>query len=219
MDIVQIIMLATAAGVGFMIYKQIDSGNFQQVRKDSPQNSDRPAPAPGAEEKIQQSKEAKQQYKQQRVQELLDKTDELVANENFTEAQKSIEAALILEENSDNYMRQGFILQNLDNKEAAIQSFENAIKFDSQNDLAYTFIGQLQTELGAYEKAREAFEKALEIDSEYGKTHIAYATMLFKAKEYDKSRQHLQKAKELDGENEEIEQLEHSLKEAIDEKN
>jgi len=220
MDIVQIIMLATAAGVGFMIYKQIDSGNFQQVRKDNPsQPSQGTAAAPTAQEKIEQSKKANEQHKQQRIEELLEKTDTLVSEQNFKEAKKSIEAALILQQNSDNYMREGFILQQLDQKQDALGSYSKALEYDAHNDLAYTFMGELYTQLENYDKAAEAFENALGIDSSHGKTHLAYATMLQKAGQFQKAMQHLDKAKEYDADAQEIEQLQKEIKEKTDEKN
>ncbi len=202
MDIVQIIMLVTAAGVVFMIYKQIDSGNFQQIHKDKMDNAQAPDAAAQEEvvdvEPVQDDPAAQ---KQQRIEELLEKTDTLVAEGNFKEAKKSIEAALILDENTDNYMRQGYILKNLGEYEEAIASFEQVLSKDDQNDMAYLFLGEIYTIQKDYEKAAQNFESGLKIDNNFEKTHIEYAKMLLDSGNMEKAMQHIDKALQIDPDN------------------
>lgn len=206
MDIVQIIMLVTAGAVVYMIYKQIDSGSFQQIHKDKQNNT------PQAQETSNQPEQKpKMQYfdasKEDRINDLLHKTDELVSAQNFEEAKKSIEAALILQENSDNYMRQGFILKNLNEFEGALEAFDKVLELEPQNDMAYIFKGELYNALNDCKNSKEAFEAALKIDNEYDKTHIEYAKMLIKCENNELAKEHLETASQLDANNEEVKAL------------
>lgn len=220
MDIVQVVMLATAGAVVFMIYKQIDSGNFQQIHKDRDDAAPQQPSNTAIKDKSTPDQDDAAMQKQRRVDELLEKTDQLVSDGNFTEAQKSIEAALILQQNSDNYMRQGFILKNLHEYAGAIESFKEVVAQDTQNDMAYLFLGEIYTIKKEYEKAQEVFEAALKIDNEFDKTHVEYAKMLIKIEDFENATLHLNKALEIDAENEEAQELLNNLKEVdVDEKN
>jgi len=204
MDIVQIIMLVTAGGVAYMIYKQIDSGSFQQIHKDAASNKTQESEM---ERKPAHTTNQDDNYKLKRVEELLEKTDQFVSAGNFSEAKKSIEAALILQENSDNYMRQGFILKNLNEYEAAIESLMKVIKDEPNNDLAHLFMAEIFTAQKEFDKARDSFETALKIDSEFDKTHLEYAKMLIVTNENEKAKEHLAKVLEIDSQNEEALEL------------
>lgn len=218
MDIVQIIMLVTAGGVAYMIYKQIDSGSFQQIHKDTPHNQAQNVEAENTT--THQPMQMDDKHKLKRVEELLDKTDQLVSEENFNEAKKSIEAALILQENSDNYMRQGFILKNLHEYTGAIESFNQVIKDEPNNDMAHLFMAEIFTAKKEYDHAKDSFETALKIDNEFDKTHVEYAKMLIATNENEKAREHLNQALALDAQNEEALNLMQQIDEGkIDEKN
>jgi|GEM_PF-3430424 len=205
MDIVQIIMLVTAGGVAYMIYKQISSGSFQQIRKDTAYNQKQNTMVD--RKTVPNANQMDDSYKLKRVEELLEKTDQFVSAGNFSEAKKSIEAALILQENSDNYMRQGFILKNLNEYEAAIESLKQVIKDEPNNDLAHLYLAEIYTAQKEFDKARDSFETALKIDSEFDKTHLEYAKMLIATNENEKVKEHLAKAIEINPQNEEALEL------------
>ena len=218
MDIVQLIMLVTAGGVAYMIYKQIDSGSFQQIHKDREQNQ--PQTPQNQEVANHQPLQMDDKQKLQRVEELLDKTDQLVSEGNFSEAKKSIEAALILHQNSDNYMRQGFILKNLHEYSGAIESFTEVIKLEPNNDMAHLFMAEIYSAKKEYTKADEAFEAALKIDNSFDKTHVEYAKMLQATDQNEKAKEHLKLALDIDADNEEaLELLAQLDEEKSDEKN
>jgi tetratricopeptide (TPR) repeat protein len=208
-------MLVTAGAVIFMIYKQVDSGSFQQIHKDKNNATEQPQTA-SANDSI-ASDDA---HKQHRINDLLEKTDSFVNEGNFSEAKKSIEAALILQENGDNFMRQGFILKNLEEFDAAIESFQKSLEFEPNNDMAYIFIGEIYARKNEHENAKEAFEKALSIDDSYDKTHLEYAKILIALNDEASALTHLQKAVALDAQNEEASALLATLsKGSDDEKN
>jgi tetratricopeptide (TPR) repeat protein len=208
-------MLVTAGAVIFMIYKQVDSGSFQQIHKDKSEATEQ-TPSLNQNETFAND----DAHKQHRINDLLEKTDNLVNEGNFSEAKKSIEAALILQENGDNYMRQGFILKNLEEFDAAIESFQKSLEFEADNDMAYIFIGEIYARKNEYENAKEAFEKALSIDDSYDKTHLEYAKILIALKDEASAMTHLQKAVALDAQNEEAQSLLATLsKGSEDEKN
>jgi len=205
MDIVQIIMLVTAGGVAYMIYKQIDSGSFQQIHKDAARNQTQDIEM--ETKPAHTTNQIDDNYKLRRVEELLEKTDEFVSAGNFSEAKKSIEAALILQENSDNYMRQGFILKNLNEYAAAIESFRQVIKDEPNNDLAHLYLAEIYTTQKEFDKARNSFETALKIDNKFDKTHLEYAKMLLATDENEKAKEHLAIVLEIDAQNEEALEL------------
>lgn len=205
MDIVQIIMLVTAGGVAYMIYKQIDSGTFEQVHKNKEQQKQNP---PAAKKDTAQGIKPLGggfggEQKKSRIDELVSKTDDFVANANFKEAKKSIEAALILDPNADNYMRQAFILKNLEQNSEALEALQEVVALDDANDMAYLFMGEIHTANKDFDKAQEAFETALSIDSDFDKTHVEYAKMLLESGDSAKASEHITKALEIDPENEE----------------
>ncbi len=91
------------------------------------------------------------------------------AASQYAEAQKACEAAIELEPRNDGlWARHGGVLLAQDQYPNAIASAMQALRFNPQNSLAFTYICMAQYELGNLEPALDACNDALRVDGSWG---------------------------------------------------
>ncbi len=69
---------------------------------------------------------------------------------------------------SRDYVKHGLILATENRHEAAVKSFEQAIKLDPKFAEAYSLMGSSLAKTGKYREAEQALRKAVELDPNYG---------------------------------------------------
>ncbi|MDI6852921.1 MAG: tetratricopeptide repeat protein [Deltaproteobacteria bacterium] len=69
---------------------------------------------------------------------------------------------------AQDYIKHGLILATEGRPDAAVKSFEEAIKLDPQSAEAHSLLGSALAKAGNYRRAEEELRKAVELDPGYG---------------------------------------------------
>jgi tetratricopeptide (TPR) repeat protein len=85
----------------------------------------------------------------------------------------------------------------LDDRQSAIDSFQQAIKADPENALAYSRLGDLENENGRIEKAAGYFARACTLELGNSNYHASAGTAYLQLKDYDRATMHLRHSVEL----------------------
>ncbi|WP_352746591.1 tetratricopeptide repeat protein [Mesorhizobium sp. M0185] len=85
----------------------------------------------------------------------------------------------------------------LDDRQSAIESFQQAIKADPENALAYSRLGDMENENGRIEKAAGYFARACTIELDNASYHASAGTAYLQLKDNNRAATHLRRSVEL----------------------
>lgn len=85
----------------------------------------------------------------------------------------------------------------LDDRQSAIESFQQAIKSDPENALAYSRLGDMENDSGSIEKAVGYFARACTIEPDNASYHASVGTAYLQLKDNDRAATHLRRSVEL----------------------
>jgi tetratricopeptide (TPR) repeat protein len=173
----QLFLLIIAAGVFYLFFKQLFSGNHPKRGVDFE--------AKVADEQIGGINRPDKTFstptvEPTRIEELLTMADEAVEREDFDEAKKALGSALIIDENNmDALQKMGYVCMQTEEYTEAKESYEKLLALDDNDDMAHVLLANTLHKLGEEEKAEKHHEKAIKLDPEYAPHHFNYANTLY----------------------------------------
>ena len=173
----QLFLLIIAAGVFYLFFKQLFSGNHPKRGVDFE--------AKVADEQIGGINRPDKTFstptvEPTRIEELLTMADEAVEREDFDEAKKALGSALIIDENNmDALQKMGYVCMQTGEYTEAKESYEKLLALDDNDDMAHVLLANTLHKLGEEEKAEKHHEKAIKLDPEYAPHHFNYANTLY----------------------------------------
>jgi len=173
----QLFLLIIAAGVFYLFFKQLFSGNHPKRGVDFE--------AKVADEQIGGINRPDKTFstpkvEPTRIEELLTMADEAVQREDFDEAKKALGSALIIEENNmDALQKMGYVCMQTGEYTEAKENYEKLLALDDNDDMAHVLLANTLHKLGEENKAEKHHEKAIKLDPEYAPHHFNYANTLY----------------------------------------
>jgi len=173
----QLLLLIVAGGVFYLFFKQLFSGNHPKRGVDFE--------AKVADEQIGGINRPDKTFstptvQPTRMEQLLDMTDEAVANEDFEEAKKALGSALIIDENNPEVLQKmGYVYMQTGEYEEAKGYYEKLLSIDDTDDMAHVSLANVLHKLGDEEGAQKHHERAIALDPEYAPHHFNYANTLY----------------------------------------
>ena len=196
MSTLQILLLIISVAVFYLFFKQLLSGSFPKRGIDFEANNEneqigsitqmdksfsRPTPKPS------------------RVEQLLNMADKAIEKEDFSEADKALSSALILEpENVGILLQYGFVLIQLDRLEDAKDNYMIVLELDEHEDIAHVSLANVLHKLEEDEKAVEHHIRAIELDGDYASHYFNYANTLYDMDNKEEALRFYKRAFELD---------------------
>jgi tetratricopeptide (TPR) repeat protein len=196
MSTFQILLLIISVAVFYLFFKQLLSGSFPKRGIDFEANNEneqigsitqmdktfsRPSPKPS------------------RVEQLLNMADKAIEKEDFSEADKALSSALILEpENVGILLQYGFVLIQLDRLEDAKENYLAILELDEHEDIAHASLANVLHKLGEDDKAIEHHIRAIELDGDYASHYFNYANTLYDMGNKEEALRFYKRAFELD---------------------
>jgi tetratricopeptide (TPR) repeat protein len=173
----QLLLLIVAGGVFYLFFKQLFSGDHPKRGVDFEANL--PDEQIGG---INRPDKTFSTPKEQptRMEQLLEMTDNAVAQEDFEEAKKALGSALIIEENNTEVLQKmGYVCMQTAEYSEAKEYFEKLVILDDMDDMAHVSLANVLHKLGDEEGAEKHHERAIELDPEYAPHHFNYANTLY----------------------------------------
>jgi tetratricopeptide (TPR) repeat protein len=137
--------------------------------------------------------------KPSRVEQLLNMADKAIEKEDFSEADKALSSALILEpENVGILLQYGFVLIQLDRLEEAKDNYMVILELDEHEDIAHVSLANILHKLDENEKAIEHHIRAIELDGDYASHYFNYANTLYDMENREEALRFYKRAFELD---------------------
>jgi len=173
----QLLLFLVAAGVFYLFFKQLFSGDHPKRGVDFE--------AKVADEQIggisrPDKTFSKEKILPTRMEQLLNMADEAVEKKDFDEAHKALGSALIIDvNNEDALQKMGFVSMQLENYNEAKESYERLISLDESDDMAHALLANVLHKLGDETGAEKHHEKAILIDAKYAPHHFNYANTLY----------------------------------------
>ncbi|WP_427156823.1 tetratricopeptide repeat protein [Aliinostoc sp. HNIBRCY26] len=126
---------------------------------------------------------------------LVQQANNLYNQRNFPGAQKAL-CQLVKKYPKDTFAHYqlGNVFARLQQPEAAISSYREAIRINSRYALAYNAIGAVYANQSRWDEAITEFKKALEINPEYGDALINYGQVLWQINQREQAQASLEKA-------------------------
>jgi len=196
MSTFQLLLLIITAGVFYLFFKQLFSGNHPKRGIDFE--------AKVADEQLgginrPDKTFSKPTVQPSRMEQLFTIADEAIEKEDYDEAKKALGSALIIEENNENALQKmaAISMQTEDYAEAK-ECYEKLLILDKNDDMAHALLANALHKLGDEEGAELHHEKAIMLDSEYAPHHFNYANTLYDLGRMDEALVGYKKAYELD---------------------
>jgi tetratricopeptide (TPR) repeat protein len=205
MSTFQILLLIISVVVFYLFFKQLLSGSFPKRGIDFEANNEneqigsitqmdksfsRPTPKPS------------------RVEQLLNMADTAIEKEDFSEADKALSSALILEpENIGILLQYGFVLIQLNRLEEAKETYLKVLELNEHEDIAHVSLANVLHKLGEDEKAIEHHIRAIELDGDYASHYFNYANTLYDMGRKEEALRFYKRAFELDSSISEAEKM------------
>ncbi len=173
----QLFLLIVAAGVFYLFFKQLFSGNHPKrgmdfeakVADDQIGGINRPDKT-FSTPKIELT----------RMEQLLLMADEAVEKKDFEEAKKALGSALIIDaDNMDALQKMGYVSMQREEYNEAKESYEKLISLDANDDMAHVLLANTLHKLGEDEVSEKHHKEAIKLDSEYARHHFNYANTLY----------------------------------------
>jgi tetratricopeptide (TPR) repeat protein len=113
--------------------------------------------------------------------------------------QKELELSLeAIETYPEDFLAYEDLEDNLERYNIIEEAYRKAIQIDSENSLAYTFLGSLLTHLKRCDEAEEAYRKAIQISPEDSSIHEELGNLLGELGRYDEAKEMFRKAIEIE---------------------
>ena len=192
----QLLLLIIAGGVFYLFFKQLFSGNHPKRGVDFE--------AKVADEQIgginrPDKTFSKPSVQPTRMEQLLNMADEAVQKEDYDEAKKALQSALIVDENSIEVLqRSGYVAMHNHEYDEAKEYYEKIITLDPDDDMAHASLANALHKLGDEAGAQKHHEEAIKLDPEYAAHHFNYANTLYDLGRKDEALIGYTKAYELD---------------------
>ena len=173
----QLLLLIIAAGIFYLFFKQLFSGNHPKRGVDFE--------AKVADEQIgginrPDKTFSKPAVQLTRIEQLLTMADEAIEKKDFDEAKKALGSALIIEpENVDALQKMGSVSTHAEDYEEAKESYQKLVSLDESDDMAHGLLANTLHKLGEDEAAELHHEKAIAFDPEFAPHHFNYANTLY----------------------------------------
>ena len=173
----QLLLLVIAAGIFYLFFKQLFSGNHPKRGVDFE--------AKVADEQIgginrPDKTFSKPAVQTTRIEQLLTMADEAIEKKDFDEAKKALGSALIIEpENVDALQKMGSVSTHVEDYEEAKECYGKLISIDENDDMAHGLLANTLHKLGEDEAAELHHEKAIALDPEFVPHHFNYANTLY----------------------------------------
>ncbi|NOZ91422.1 MAG: tetratricopeptide repeat protein [Epsilonproteobacteria bacterium] len=134
-----------------------------------------------------------------RVEQLIYMADEALEKRDFTEADKALSSALILEkDNIELLLKYGFVLINMNRLQEAKEVYMQILSLNPNEDMAHVSLANVLHQLKEDDLAIEHHKKAIELDPTYAPHYFNYANTLYDLKRMDEALENYKKALELD---------------------
>ena len=134
-----------------------------------------------------------------RVEQLLGMADKAIEKDDFSEADKALSSALILEpENVGILLQYGYVLIQLNRLEEAKDNYMIILELDEHEDMAHVSLANVLHKLDENEKAVEHHIRAIELDGNYAPHYFNYANTLYDMDNKEEALRFYKKAFELD---------------------
>ena len=177
MSTFQLLLLIVAGGVFYLFFKQLFSGNHPKRGVDFEANvaddqiggisrPDKTFSTPAVEPT--------------RMEQLLKMADEAVQKEDYDEAEKALQSALIVDENNIEVLqRSGYVAMHNHKYDEAKAFYEKIITLDPNDDMAHVSLANALHKLDDEAGAQKHHEEAIKLDPEYAPHHFNYANTLY----------------------------------------
>jgi len=177
MSTFQLLLLVLAGAIFYLFFKQLFSGSFPKRGVDFE--------AKRADEQIGGINRPDKTFSTPAVQltrmeQLLKMADTAIAKEDLQEAEKALQSALILDENSiEALQRIGYVAMQQKKYQEAKEYFEKILSLDESDDMVHASLANALHQLGDEEGAKQHHERAIALDPEYAPHHFNYANTLY----------------------------------------
>lgn len=196
MSTFQLLLLIISAVVFYIFFKQLLSGSFPKRGIDFEAKNDN--------EQIGSITQMDKNFsrptvKLSRVEQLLLMADKAIENEDFSEADKALSSALILESESIRILLQyGFVLIQLNRLDEAKDNYMIILELDEREDMAHVSLANVLHKLGENDVAVVHHIRAIELDADYAPHYFNYANTLYDIGNKEEALRFYKKALELD---------------------
>ena len=206
MTIFQLLLFIATVTVAILFFKQLFSGDLPANRVDIEPNRD------DDQSVVKEINFDKQiiagMPRVPRVQQLIAMANEAIEKQDFTEADKALSSALILEkENIELLLQHGFVLISLNRLEDAKETYLEILSLNEDEDIAHASLGNIYHKLGENELSLHHHRKSIEIDAQYAPQYFNYANTLYDLSEKEQALSYYKKAYELDSSIEEAKRM------------
>ncbi len=177
MSTFQLLLLIVTAGVFYLFFKQLFSGNHPKRGVDFE--------AKVADEQIGGINRPDKTFSRPTVQpsrmvQLLTMTDEAVEKEDYEEAKKALGSALIIDENNIEVLQKmGYVCMQRKEYSEAKESYEKLLSLDEKDDMAHVSLANALHKLDDEAGAQKHHERAIALDETYAPHHFNYANTLY----------------------------------------
>jgi len=143
-----------------------------------------------------------------RVQQLNSMADSAIENGDYTEADKALSSALILEsDNLEILLKYGFVLINLKQFSEAKETYQEIIKLNPSEDMAHVALANVLHKLKEDEEAIKHHKIAIDLDKKYAPHYYNYANTLYDMQRKEEALALYKQAFELDSSLEEAKKM------------
>jgi len=143
-----------------------------------------------------------------RFEELKALANTAIEKEDYMEAQKALQSALIVQkDDSETLGKYGLVSIKLEDYKEAKETFEKLITLDQYDDMAHAQIANVYNKLGLVDEAIEHHKRSIELDSRYAPHYFNYANTLYDLKHSDEALEMYKKAYALDSNIEEAKKM------------
>ncbi|HHB95285.1 MAG TPA: tetratricopeptide repeat protein [Campylobacterales bacterium] len=205
MSIFQFLLLIIAITIFILFFKQLFSGAFPKRGVDFEANRDN--------EQIGGITEMDKVFstpapKVSRVQQLIQMADNALEKQDFTEADKALSSALILEkDNIELLLKYGFVLINMHRLDEAKEIYTQILSINPNEDMAHASLANVLHQLNENDLAIEHHKKAIELDPSFAPHYFNYANTLYDLKRMDEALLNYKKVVQLDSSIEEASRM------------
>jgi tetratricopeptide (TPR) repeat protein len=143
-----------------------------------------------------------------RVQQLNSMADVAIEKGDYTEADKALSSALILEsDNLEILLKYGFVLINLKKFQEAKETYKQIIKLNPSEDMAHVALANVLHKLKEDEEAIKHHKIAIDLDKKYAPHYYNYANTLYDMQRKEEALALYKQALELDSSLEEAKKM------------
>jgi tetratricopeptide (TPR) repeat protein len=196
MSIFQFLLFIISIIVFVLFFKQLFSGAFPKRGVDFEANRDN--------EQIGGITEMDKVFsvpapKVSRVEQLIQMADNALEKQDFTEADKALSSALILEkDNIELLLKYGFVLISMHRLDEAKEIYNQILSINPNEDMAHASLANVLHQLKEDDLAIEHHKKAIELDPEFAPHYFNYANTLYDLKQMDEALMNYKKVVQLD---------------------